>query len=344
MALVTNIKNENDVISFDLNNNLNQIKNSFANAIRRIIISNVHTYIIDEKSIIFYENTSMLDKEFLKQRLILIPVISNIENIDYNNIIISCNINNEEENIKSVYVSDFTCTDSNTNKIIENNKLFKYPKILFAKIKNSESIIFEAKLIKNNSDNGGAFFSPVSQCVYTFKIDEKKVKEVTNNFNKEELVNFKTQDIERVYEKNSIGEPNVYQFKIESIGFYDNLSIVLLGIDELIKKLDIIKNEFENLEISSKIVIVENNTNPDFYNFSINDENDTIGNLLSTYITYYKNVLYCGYLIEHPLKSNIILRIKLNSDNTLENVIKVIIENINYINSLLYTLKKELTV
>jgi DNA-directed RNA polymerase subunit L len=342
MALVTNLKINNDEISFDLNNNLNKLKNSFSNAIRRMIISNVYTYTIDNNTIIFYENDSVLDKEFLKHRLILIPIISNIPNINYENIIISCKINNEDENIKSVYVNNFVCTDTSTNKIIDNNILFKYPKILFAKLKNNETISFEAKLIKNNSENGGAFFSPVSKCIYKFKTDDKIVKEKIKNMNKSEITNFNTQDIERIYEKNNNGEPNIYQFSIESIGFYDPLTIVLLGIDELIKKLDFIKNEFNNIESSSIISILENNTNPNFYNYSIDNENDTIGNLLSTYITNYDNVHYCGYLIEHPLKKYIILRVKLNSNNTSENVIKIIIENIDIINNLLYTIKKEL--
>lgn len=342
MALVTNLKINNDEISFDLNNNLNKLKNSFSNAIRRTIISNVHTYTIDNNTIIFYENDSVLDKEFLKHRLILIPIISNIPNINYENIIISCKINNEDENIKSVYVNNFVCTDTSTNKIIDNNILFKYPKILFAKLKNNETISFEAKLIKNNSENGGAFFSPVSKCIYTFKTDDIIIKEKIKSMNKSEITNFYTQDIERIYEKNNNGDPNIYQFSIESIGFYDPLTIVLLGIDELITKLDFIKNEFINIESSSIINNLEDDTNPNFYNYSIDNENDTIGNLLSTYITNYDNVHYCGYLIEHPLKKYIILRVKLNSNNTSENVIKIIIENIDIINNLLYTIKKEL--
>lgn len=343
MALVSNISINEDLINFDLNNNFNKINNSFANAIRRIIISNVETYIVDDKNIIFYDNGSILDKEQLKHRLLLIPIISNIPNINYEDLIISCKINNEDENIKSIYVSDFICTDYTTNKIIDTNILFKYPKILFAKIKNNETLSFEGKLIKNNSENGGAFFTPVSKCIYTFKVDNSRVVEITNNMSKEEITNFNTQDIERVYEKNNNNNPNVYQFSIESIGFYDPLSIVLYGIDELIKKLIIIKEDFNNIDNNSKIVIIENNTNPDFYNFSIDNENDTLGNLLSSYINGYKDVIYCGYLIEHPLKKNIILRIKLNTDNNIENVIRVIIENIDIITNLLNIMKKELT-
>jgi len=346
MSVVSNIKIKNDEISFDLNNSLNQFKISLANAIRRIIISNVYTYIINDKSIIFYESEngcSILDKEQLKHRLVLIPVISNIPNINYENLVISCKINNEDENIKSIYVSDFVCTDHTTNEIIDTNILFKFPKILFSKIKNNETLSFEAKLIKNNPENGGAPFCPVSKCIYTFKIDDKKVVDFTKDMTKEEISNFNTQDIERIYEKNITGEPNIYNFSIESIGFYDPLSIVLLGLDELIKKLNIIKDEFKNIETSSKITILDNNTNPDFYNFSIDDENDTLGNVLSTYITSYKNVMYCGYLIEHPLKKNIILRVKLDSENNQENVIIVIIENINIIINLINIIKNDLT-
>jgi DNA-directed RNA polymerase subunit L len=45
---------------------------------------------------------------------------------------------------------------------------------------------------------------------------------------------------------------------------------------------------------------------------------------MSTYMSYYENVFYCGYVIEHPLNNNIIFKIKLKENNTLENAIILI--------------------
>jgi DNA-directed RNA polymerase subunit L len=323
----------NEVISFDLNNDSKEIKTSFANALRRTIISDIYTYIINNETIIFFDNTSMLNNEFLKHRLTLIPIISDLDNINYEDITITCKKKNENENMENIYVSDFICID-NKNNIIDNNILFKYPNILFAKLKNNQFLSFECKLTKNNAYYGGSFFSPVSVCVYTFKLDDKKVNEMTNEMSDAQKKTFASQDIERIYKKNENGDPYCYQFQIESSGFYNSKNILLLGIDALKERLNNLKIEFKNQK-SKKITLLENNENPDFFEFLIDHENETIGNLLSTYITYNPNIYFCGYVIEHPLKNNIILRIKLKEENTLDNNIKIIDNMITYLIDLL---------
>jgi DNA-directed RNA polymerase subunit L len=340
MSSISNIKTDNDLISFDLNNNLKEFKISFANAIRRTIISDIYIHAIDNKSIIFFENTSMLNNEFLKNRLTLIPLILDLKNINYDNIVISCKKTNNGENIENVYVSDFVCTH-NENEIIDNSTIFKYPNILFAKLKNSNFISFECKLIKNNAYFGGSFFSPVSICLYTFKTDDKKVIEITKEMSEQNKKTFLTQDVERIYKKNDLGEPSVYQFKIESIGFYDPKDILILGIKSLKERLNILKIELKNNK-SKKVSILDNYENPDFFEFLIDNENETIGNLLSTYITYYPNVFFCGYVIDHPLKHNINFKIKLITNNNLENSIKVIEDMIIYLINLLDKILNEL--
>ena len=340
MSFISNIKTNNDLFSFDLNNNSKELKISFANALRRTIISDIYTYAIDNKSIIFYENTSMLNNEFLKHRLTLMPLISNLENINYDNIVISCKKTNNGENIENVYISDFVCTE-NENKIIDNSIIFKHPNILFAKLKNSQFLSFECKITKNNAYYGGSFFSPVSICLYTFKLDDKKVDEITKEMDAPQKTTFLTQDVERIYKKNDLGEPYVYQFQIESIGFYESKDILLLGINSLKERLNSLKIELRNKK-SKKISILDNDEHPDFFEFLIDHENETIGNLLSTYITYDPNVFYCGYVIEHPLKNNIIFKIKLKTNNNLDSSIKVNEDMIIYLITLLDKILSEL--
>ena len=341
MSYISNIKINNELISFDLNNDSKEIKISLANAIRRTIISDIYTYAIDKDNITFYENTSMLNNEFLKHRLTLIPIISSLTTINYSDIIISCKKTNDEENMQSVYVSDFICTDISKNQIIDNNLLFKHQNILFAKLKSGQHISFECKLTKNNAYYGGSVFSTVSVCLYTFKIDNDKVNEVTKDMKENEKITFLTQDVERVYKKNELGEPYCYQFNIESIGFYEIKDILILGIQSLKDRLNEVKTEIRNKK-SKKISLLENIENPDFYEFLIDHENETIGNLLTTYITYIPNIFYCGYVIEHPLKNNIILKIKLIENNNLENNIKIIEDMITYLVGLLDKMISEL--
>ena len=340
MSYITNFNIKKDLLNFDLNNQLNKINISLANAIRRTIISDINTYIMDEKTVNFYTNNSILNNEFLGHRLALIPIISNLSNINYEKLIISCNKSNNSENIESVYVHDFICTNSETNEIIDNDILFKYPNILFSKLKYNQQLMFEAKLIKNNSENGGSFYCPVSTCIYCFKIDEMQVNQATEKMNDQEKQSFNTLQNQRLYELNNDGNPNVYQFFIESIGFYDPKYILLSGLKLLIDRLNNLKVEFRNKD-SKNVVLAENDENQDFFYFLINNENETLGNLLSTYITYDKNVFYCGYVIEHPLKKNFLFKIKLNENNNLENILLIIEKNIDYISDILNSIEKE---
>ena len=342
MSFILNRKLNNDTLTFDLVNDKKDIKISLANAIRRTIISDIQVYAIDDKTVVFHENNSVLNNEFLKHRLSLIPINSNLEGVDYDNLLITCKKSNDNETIEGVYVKDFEVMDTNTDTIIENSLIFPYPAILFAKIKNNQFISFESKITKNSSEHGGSAFSPVSTCIYTFKIDKKEADEISNSLDEDKKKSFLNQDIQRVYEKNDIGEPNVYQFVVESIGFYDCLKIMDLSLDSLMSKLITVKEELLNKK-SLKIKLVENLENPDFFDFLIDQENETLGNLLSTYLAYDKNVFYCGYLIQHPLKKNIILRLKLVNDNNLENVLSIIDSSIDNIISILNKIKIELS-
>jgi DNA-directed RNA polymerase subunit L len=71
--------------------------------------------------------------------------------------------------------------------------------------------------------------------------------------------------------------------------------------------------------------------------------NETIGNLISTYmINDIKNVFYCGYIIDHPLEKKIVLKIKLNQNNNIENIINILKYNIDIIINLLNDIQNEI--
>jgi DNA-directed RNA polymerase subunit L len=333
------IEIDDNQCSFYLNNNSSAIKISMANAIRRTIITSIPTYIIHPEETTFFENNSVFNNEFLKHRLSLIPIIS-YQDLNYDKIMISCKKKNENEYTENLYVSDFLCKNIETNEIIDNKLIFSHENILFAKLKYNQIISFEGKLIKNNADNKGSFHCPVSKCIYTFEIDKPESEKIMATMTDKEILDFKTQDIQRVYEKNKDGEPNRYKFEIEGIGFYKMKDILNMSIKILIDKLILIQKEFRVK--NSKKVILEDADNLDFYNFSIENENETIGNILSTYFLNDENIFYCGYLIEHPLKKNIILRIKLKENNNLENIINHCDKNINLIITILNDISKNI--
>jgi DNA-directed RNA polymerase subunit L len=342
MSFITNlsIDEKNNRISFLLKNN-GKIKISFANALRRIMISNIHVHVMGKT--VFFENSSMIDNEFLEHRLKLIPINCDyIDSIskDYENIVISCKKQNENnENLISVYPSDFVCKIGDTE--LENAKIFPYPDILFGKLKMNQKISFESKLVRNNQEYGGSFFEPVAQCVYTFGIDEQKSNEMMKSMSEEEQKKFSTLDIARVYSKTATGEPSIYNFNYTSIGFYPCMYILKKGVELLTNKLLVIKNEMKKTN-SVKLYIYQNKENTNFINFDINDENDTLGNLFATYLTDDKDVFFAGYIIEHPLKKNFILKIQLKENNSVENIILKITEIIDLLLSYCNDISKEI--
>ena len=70
MKSISNFKKNNDnEINFILNNtDNNNIKISYANAIRRIALAEIPCIAINRKDVVFYKNTLLMFKSFFSQR------------------------------------------------------------------------------------------------------------------------------------------------------------------------------------------------------------------------------------------------------------------------------------
>lgn len=313
MSVISNYSIENNIVKFKLNNTSAKYKISFTNALRRILISYIDCYAIDFNDIKFIENNSLFNNEFLKKRLSLIPIISN-NNHNYEFIQVFCEKENDKEIIQDVYVSDFKVKDRTMDKELNINDFFSDMDILFSKLQFEQKINFECNIKKNNAFEGGSSFSPVSSCVVTFE---------NSNYSKDNIT-----DRERNYDLNSKNEPKTYDFYYENIGFFKSEELIKIAIDVLVEKLNDFKIKFDNIEYNS-----------DFYYFSINNENDTIGNLFCTYFLDNKEISYCGYNIVHPLKNDIIIKIKI--DGKKDKLLKLIQEQIEELINMAKDLKKQ---
>lgn len=306
---MTRIQNKiitNNSIGFDLINKDNKYKISFSNALRRIFISYIKTYIIDFDQTKFIENNSIFNNEFLKKRLSLIPIYSGDGKIEYSQVMIRCNIKNDNESIKSVYCRDFEVKNHLTGEIIDNNRLLPYPDLLFTKLQQNQFIHFESYLIKNDAFHGGSEYSPVASC----------------------LVKFNSTGGERDYQKNKEGAPEIYEFRMDNIGFFNSNEMIM-------KSFEVLKDKLAAFELKCRNPTFEN----DLYILHIEDENDTLGNLVASYLLDNEQITFCGYVIEHPLKNNILVKIKTKLKK--EELYKAIQEAINNIMSLIKLLEKE---
>jgi len=315
MTTIKNYKYQNNSISFEINNEKENIKISFVNALRRVLVSHLKCYTINCEETKFIENNSIFNNEFLKARLCLIPIISDKKNVNYNQLMISCKVNNNNEQIKSVYMKDFEIKNYLDGTVYKIEDFCIYPDLLFTKIQENQEIYFEGHLKYSDAFDGGSSHSTVSGCVCTFKnTNESKDKDVLDN--------------QRDYDLNKNGEPNIYEFSFENIGFYKSENLIHSAFEVLIEKVQQLRSKFQNYTYENE-----------YYLFDINDENDTIGNLFSSYLLDESSILYSGYIFEHPLKNNIIFKIK--TDKKKEDLLKIMNNNIDKIIKLLKDLEKQ---
>ncbi len=332
---VISYDSKNNLLLFEFNNNNAKynINISIPNALRRIILSEIPIVGVDKKSIIFEANDSHLHNDLLSHRLELLP-INNIENYDK----IKCIFNktNDTDNYINIFAKDFTFINEDTNE--EVNNICSHPDILFSQLKSNKTLNFSFLLKKDiakNEENGGGYV-PVSCISYHFKHDEKKINEEIKDLKTvSEKNKFKLTYGDKIYLKRN-DNPSCYIFKLEPINI-NAKEIMKLSFDILIDKLQKFIIDLDNNEIFITLA----NISKVCYELKIFNEDDTLGNILQSYLYYDDEIDYVGYDIPHPLYKEIIVRISLKKDNTIENIKKIIKLNINNLIQLLILLKKD---
>ncbi len=93
-----------------------------------------------------------------------------------------------------------------------------------------------------------------------------------------------------------------------------------------------------NLKNSDKISISKNVKSDEVYDVIFMEENDTLGNILSEYLSHDEDVKYIGYRLVHPLKYEMHMKIALHNDNNKEHIAKKFIEVMNKILTIMESL------
>jgi DNA-directed RNA polymerase subunit L len=134
---------------------------------------------------------------------------------------------------------------------------------------------------------------------------------------------FKTMEIQRIYLVDEKGEPNSFDFQIESIGPMAPRAIVeraLLGLIEMCKG-------FVGLDagdLPESISTVSSDTLMTGFDFTIKNQDHTFGNMIQTWLVEHHvegeanpRLNFAGYKIPHPLKDEMLLRIGVDDGNEL---------------------------
>jgi DNA-directed RNA polymerase subunit L len=314
--------------SFEINN----IDLAIINGIRRVILTDIPiTGIIGEKlenddpSVDIVINNGALHNEIIIHRIGLIPICLKEEEIDNykdNSIHIELNVKNTTNKTLDVLTSDITATRNSVNidkkelaDIFPANKI-SGNHILITRLRTGEHLHFKAKVVKRTGRDN-ASFNPVSLSNFSYIQDPKEADKKTNLLDKE-----------RSYYKNKYGDAVRFKFDIESINH--NIGpkyLVSKSLDIIINKLEVLRRELNNTDASAasaatKVKIQQFQDIAGTYEFIIEDEDDTLGNIIQSHIhnhfirenNKYKDKISCtyiGYICPHPLKSLMILRISL---------------------------------
>lgn len=323
---------------------ITNIDKSWANALRRIIISEVETFGFDiNESIVINENTSKLHNEMIKHRISLIPLNIIDPNFDSNNYKFVINKSNSNSNqIINATSGDFEIYKKNEktkewiinpdlkDKFFIKNELSDHyiPIVPLGQdgTLEGEKINIECFAVRRNALYNSSF-SPVCKSIFTNSLDKEKcelvlediIKDISDNYKKESKrkLFYNTEALE-YYKKDEFNDPYEFDFEIESIGILSTKMIIQTAIGILINKLEKFRSNINNNAISFKRSEL---VNYKAYDLKIPNENHTLGNLLQSYVYKYcildnsdGELKYVAYDIPHPLEKITVLRLSLKND------------------------------
>ena len=366
MKFLLNFQQEHETLTFDVNN----ISNSFLNAIRRLIISDVETIAFRteygrQSDIVINKNTSSLHNEFLANRISLVPIhvdsrkiaSFNQDNLEFfiqvqNNTTSSMDITTEHIQIRDMTKEPPTLLSKASCKELFPPHRITGDYILLNRLKPNRSSNMEGgeimDIVMKASKSSGkdhARYCPTCVSIFTNKQDTQKVKEelekklsekeaelksnenrsMTDAEKKDFIDSFMLSEADRYFMVDAEGEPNAFEFTIESDGriaphniFYSALEILDDRIDKFMKKVE----TEEELEIkkSDSVMLA--------YDFEFENEDYTMCYLYQHYLyQLFQNVdgakiKYVGCNVPHPLENKMVIKIALHDSSLHPDYIK----------------------
>ena len=331
--VLSQISEEDDIYRFTLSG----INVSFANAIRRTILSDIPITVIETDThetnkCTITVNTGRLHNEIIKQRLSCIPIHEKELDILPGKYVLEVNEKNETDNMMFVTTEHFRIRNKESGNYLtkeESRRIFpSNPKtnyyIDFARLrpKMGEGIPGEQLTLSAEFSLGTAklnsMYNVVSRCSYGNTIDTARVAEIWEELEaklrgeestREDIEfqkrNFYLLDAQRQF------VPESYDFVIQTLGIYDNKELVQKACAVLQNKLiDMIT------ALDSDVVPIFNSetTIDHCYDVLLEGEDYTIGKVLEyiLYEKYYmgdKTLSFCGFKKFHPHNTDATIRV-----------------------------------
>lgn len=349
--VLLNINEKDSILQFTIKN----INVSLANAIRRVILSDIPCVVFEtlpheKNKSIFYINTSKFNNEILKQRLACIPIHINDLDMPIDDYIVEVDIKNDTDSIIYVTTSDFKIKNIKTNKYLQDDilkQIFPPDPItnhyidfcrLLPKLADNipgQHLKFSCKFSISTAKINGCY-NLVSICTYRntpdyVKIEEQEkiiIDELQSKYDNEETIKLELNDWKSLNAKR-IFEENSFDFTIKSLGIFSNKELVKKAINIIIERLKNINKIFTE---TTKYITNSNTTIPNSYDIILENEDFTIGKIIEfiLYNNYYygqTTLSYCGFYKPHPHINISIIRIAFKSEEPIDSVQRIIIES-----------------
>lgn len=336
---ITNISEENDILKFTLSN----VDVSLANAIRRIILSEIPCFVFktsphSENNCNIYLNTTRFNNEIVKQRLSCIPIHIPDMNFTYNDYILEIDEKNDTDTVHIVTTEHFKIKNISSGKYLTKksvNELFPPDSISgyyidFVRLRpkisddiDGEHIKLDCKISIATAKEGT--FNVVSCCAYGNTSDPISINE---EWNKKEIQirttnsNIAPDELEFIkkdwmaLEANRYFIKNSFDFTIETVGIFDNINIFKKACNIMISKFNKLINDINN-DIDKHIIQLTA-TMINGYEIILENEDYTLGKVLEylLYTMYYQEndiLNFCGFRKPHPHINVSIIRLGFNN-------------------------------
>lgn len=312
---------EDDFLSsrFEFNINGEDIDHVVVNTIRRACLSDIPIYIYNK--FVFVENTSVFNNNYIKLRLRNIPVLGIKSNSPFFE---KVNNNKEENNMDSNLLNmDDITLDTNYDISLSNLEQLT---LYLDKENKSNSII-------TVGTDDCKFYYKEKEIPSPYKINIPIIKlQGGQTIKLTAISELGIEKMDAIYSPasvlyfNRVKDDN-YNFIVESRGQLDEITILKYGISNILKQLDDLKSNLENLDNDKKKGSIE-----------IENCDHTLGNILSEGMRRHKNVEYGGYSMPHLLDEKIIINFNIKSGNIKD----ILFEVVNYYNQVFNKISENL--
>ena len=331
---ISNLIEEDGALKFTLT----ECNMSIANALRRIIISEIPTFVFrtypySENKAEIRHNTTRLHNEIIKQRLSCIPIHIQDMNFPYKDYVIELDVKNDTDNIMYITTKDFKIKNIVTERYSSESEVrqifppcsITHEYIEFARLqpKLSENIDGERLALRcaldiGNAEQDGAF-NVIHTCAYECTPDIEKANQAWTEkekaFKKEGIISEEDIEFEKknwfLLEAKRFYVENSYDFIIESVGVFENMEILTKACDIMIKKCETFLYDLEHGNVT---IVTSETTLKNGFDVTIKNEDYTLGKVIEFYLYQNnfigdKSVSYCGFRKPHPHSVDSLIRV-----------------------------------